>query len=149
VQALYHWDFGADQQFGEVDYSTDALQLSYWVDYWLGKTFPTSLGSQLLQFTSSDDADFETLAVVNNDNSVIVMIANHTVNASTDNNGPGVSKTVSVDVSALGTFSSGTLLTIDKNTSVANGPTATSMTPASQMTITLNGYSVGILSLKP
>ena len=149
VQALYHWDFGADQQFGEVDYSTDALQLSYWVDYWLGKTFPTSLGSQLLQFTSSDDADFETLAVVNNDNSVIVMIANHTVNASTDNNGPGVSKIVSVDVSALGTFSSGTLLTIDKNTSVANGPTATSMTPASQMTITLNGYSVGILSLKP
>ena len=97
----------------------------------------------------SDDADFETLAVVNNDNSVIVMIANHTVNASTDNNGPGVSKTVSVDVSALGTFSSGTLLTIDKNTSVANGPTATSMTTASQMTITLNGYSVGILSLKP
>ena len=149
VQALYHWDFGADKQFGEVDYSTDALQLSYWVDYWLGKTFPTSLGSQLLQFTSSDDADFETLAVVNNDNSVIVMIANHTVNASTDNNGPGVSKIVSVDVSALGTFSSGTLLTIDKNTSVANGPTATSMTPASQMTITLNGYSVGILSLKP
>jgi hypothetical protein len=149
VQALYHWDFGADQQFGEVDYSTDALQLSYWVDYWLGKTFPTSLGSQLLQFTSSDDADFETLAVVNNDNSVIVMIANHTVNASTDNNGPGVSKIVSVDVSALGTFPSGTLLTIDKNTSVANGPTATSMIPASQMTITLNGYSVGILSLKP
>ena len=149
VQALYHWDFGADQQFGEVDYSTDALQLSYWVDYWLGKTFPTSLGSQLLQFTSNDDADFETLAVVNNDNSVIVMIANHTVNASTDNNGPGVSKIVSVDVSALGTFSSGTLLTIDKNTSVANGPAATSMTPASQMTITLNGYSVGILSLKP
>src|SRR5580693_3448367 len=148
VQALYHWDFGADKQFGEVDYSTDALQLSYWVDYWLGKTFPTSLGSQLLHFTSSDDADFETPAVVNNDNSVIVMIANHTVNASTDNNGPGVSKTVSVDVSALGTFSSGTLLTIDKNTSVANGPTATSMTPASQMTITLNGYSVGILSLK-
>jgi len=149
VQALYHWDFGADQQFGEVDYNTDALQLSYWVDDWLGKTFPTSLGSQLLQFTSTDDADFETLAVVNNDNSVIVMVANHTVNASTDNNGSGVSKTVSVDISALGTFSSGTLLTIDKNTDVANGPTATSVTPASQMTITLNGYSVGILSLKP
>ena len=149
VQALYHWDFGADQQFGEVDYNTDALQLSYWVDYWLGKTFPTTLRSQLLQFTSSDDADFETLAVVNNDNSVIVMVANHAVNASTDNNGPGVSKTLSVDVSALGTFSSGTLLTIDKTTSVANGPTATSVTPASQMTITLNGYSVGILSLKP
>jgi hypothetical protein len=40
VQALYHWDFGADKQYGEVDYSTGTLQLSYWVDYWLGRMFP-------------------------------------------------------------------------------------------------------------
>jgi hypothetical protein len=149
VQALYHWDFDADQQYGEVNYNTDALQLSYWVDYWLGKMFPASAGSQSLQSTSTDDTDLETLAVINSDNSVVVMVANHAVNASTDNNGPGVSKTVAVDVSALGQFSSGSLLTIDENTSVTNGPAASSVAPAAQMTLTLNGYSVGFLTLKP
>jgi len=149
VQALYHWDFGADKQYGEVDYSTGDLQLSYWVDYWLGQMFPPNAGSQLLQATSTDDADLETLAVVNNDSSVVIMIANHTVDASTDNNGPGVSKDVAVDLSSLGTFSSGKLLTIDKDTSVANGPTETAVTPAAQITVTLNGYSVAFLRLTP
>lgn len=149
VQALYHWDFGADKQYGEVDYNTDTLQLSYWVDYWLGRSFPPGAGSQVLQHTSTDDSGLETLAVLNSDNSVVVMIANHAVDTSTDNNGPGVSKTVAVDVSALGSFSSANLLTIDLNTSVANGPSATSETVAPKITIDLNGYSVGILTLKP
>ncbi|MFZ0731638.1 MAG: glycosyl hydrolase [Candidatus Sulfotelmatobacter sp.] len=149
VQALYHWDFGADKQYGEVDYSSGALQLSYWVDYWLGQMFPSGAGSQLLQSTSTDGTDLETLAVVNSDNSVVIMIANHTVDASTDNNGPGVSKDVEVDVSALGTFSSAKLLVIDKDTSVAGGPNETAITPAAQMTVTLNGYSVAFLRLTP
>jgi hypothetical protein len=114
VQALYHWDFDADQQFGEVDYGTGAVQLSYWVDYWLGTSFPSNAGSQRLQYVSFDDADLETLALKNSDNSVVVMVANHAVNASGDNNGPGVLKTVARDLSALGTFSSGSLVTIDK-----------------------------------
>lgn len=150
VQALYHWDFDADTQFGEVDYNTAALQLSYWVDYWLGQMLPPNAGSRLLQYTSSDDADLETLPVINADGSVVVMVANHAVNApATDNNGPGVPFTVTVDVSALGTFSSGSLLIIDKNTSVADGPSATTVTPAARVTINLNGYAVGILALKP
>jgi hypothetical protein len=41
------------------------------------------------------------------------------------------------------------LLTIDKTTSVSSGPTAAAVTPAPQMTITLNGYSVAFLTLKP
>jgi len=41
------------------------------------------------------------------------------------------------------------LLTIDKNTNVASGPSASSVSPAAQITITLDGYSVGLLSLKP
>src|SRR6202167_3052330 len=41
VQALYHWDFGADAQFGEVNASTGQTQLSYWVDYWLQRMFPS------------------------------------------------------------------------------------------------------------
>ena len=149
VQALYHWDFGADQQFGEVDYNTDALQLSYWVDYWLGQEFPPDAGSQLLQFTSTDDTDLETLPVVNSDHSVVVMIANHALNSVTDNNGPGVKETIDVDVSALGTFSSANLLLIDKNTNVQMGPVATAIQPAGTIPVTLDGYSVGFLTLKP
>jgi hypothetical protein len=80
---------------------------------------------------------------------VVIMVANHAVNASGDNNGPGAARSVQVDVSALGNFSSGSLLTIDKNTSVSSGPTAAVVTPAKQMTFTLEGYAVGFLTLKP
>jgi hypothetical protein len=149
VQALYHWDFDADQQFGEVDYNTDALQLSYWVDFWLGQEFPADAGSQLLQFTSTDDTDLEALPVVNSDHSVVVMIANHALNSVTDNNGLGVKETINVDVSALGTFSSANLLVIDKNTNVQMGPVATAIQPAGTIQVTLDGYSVGFLTLKP
>ncbi len=149
VQALYHWDYDADQQFGEVNYDNGARQLSYWVDYWLGQEFPTTAGSKLLQYTATDDAELETLPVVNGDGSVVIMVANHAVNAPTDNNGPGAPRTVLVDVSALGTFSSGSLLTIDLNTSMATGPVAAAVTPTPQVTMTLNGYSVAFLTLKP
>jgi hypothetical protein len=149
AQALYHWDFGADKQYGEVDYSTGAPQLSYWVDYWLGKTFPPDAGWQVLQLMSSNVAELETLAVRNTDQSVVVMVANHAVDRSTDNDGTGVSKTVAVDVSALGTFSSASLVTIDLNTNPANGPAAKSVTVAPQITIDLNGYSVSFLTLQP
>ena len=149
VEELYHWDFDADKQYGEVDFNTDALQLSYWVDYELGQIFPPGAGSQLLTYIATDDGELETLPVINSDGSVVVMVANHVVNAASDNNGPGAPRSVLVDVSALGTFTSGTLLTIDQSTSVATGPVATAVTPAAQMTITLNGYSVAFLTLKP
>ncbi len=149
AQALYHWDFGADVQYGEVDYSTGDLQLSYWVDYWLGQKLPPGAGSQLLQFTSSDNADLETLPVVNSDGSVVVMVANHAVESAADNNGPGVPFSVTVDVSALGSFSSASLLIIDKDTNVAKGPADTQVTRGTKMTMDLNGYSVGFLTLKP
>jgi hypothetical protein len=77
-------------------------------------------------------------------------VANRAVNApSTDNNGPGSPRSVEVDVSALGSFSSASLLTIDKDTNIASGPVAATVTPAAQMTITLNGYSVAFLTLSP
>lgn len=147
--ALYHWDFDADQQFGEVDYGTGALQLSYWVDYWLGQIFPSPTGATVLQYTATDDAELETLPVVNSDGSVVIMVANHAVNAPGDNNGPGVPRSVQVDVSALGTFTSGGLLTIDKNTSVLSGPTVAAVTPAAKTTVMLEGYAVAFLTLKP
>jgi hypothetical protein len=150
IRALYHWDFAADPQFGEVNVSEQGqTQLSYWVDYWLQHTFPTPPGASLLQYTDTDDTEIETLPVMNSDGSVIVMMANHAVNAATDNNGPGAPRTVLVDVSALGTFSSGSLLTIDANTSPIMGPSPNSVAPAGQVTITFTGYGVAFLTLNP
>src|SRR5208282_5963214 len=133
IQALYHWDFAADAQFGEVNVANPPpaqLQLSYWVDYWLASMFPSSAGASILQFTNTDDAEIEVLAAQNPDGSVVIMLANHAVNAPTDNNGPGAPRTVGVDVSALGSFTSGSLLTIDAGTSVTAGPTATPVKPS-------------------
>jgi Glycosyl hydrolase catalytic core len=150
IRALYHWDYGADPQYGEVDYNTGGLQLSYWVDYWLGRLFPASPGSNLLEYSSTDNAELEVLPVVNGDKSVVIMVANHAVNdPMTDNNGPGAPRSVLLDVSALGTFSSGSLLLIDAKTSAVGGPTAAPVTPAAQMTISFGGYGVQFLTLKP
>lgn len=103
----------------------------------------------MLQYTSTDDAELETLPVVNGDGSVVIMVANHAVNASGDHNGPGAARSVQVDVSALGRALSGSLLMIDKHTMVSSGPTAAAESPPAQMTITLNRYAVAFLSLKP
>ena len=148
IQALYHWDFDADAQYGEVDYNSNTIQLSYWVDYWLARMFPLPPGTNILQSTNTDDADVEVLAVQNPDGSVVIMLSNHALNAPTDNNGPGAPRTASIDVSALGSFHSGSLLTIDANTNVTSGPTAVSVAPSPQMTVTLNGYGVAFLTLK-
>ena len=148
AQALYHWDFDADKQFGEVDYSTAAPQLSYWVDYWLARMFPSPPGAELLSYTTTDASDIEVLPVVNGDGSVVVMVANYAVKSSGDNNGPGAPRTILIDTAAWGNFSSGSLLTIDANTNVASGPVASAVTPASQISVTLNGYGVAFLTLK-
>jgi hypothetical protein len=152
VQALYHWDFAADAQFGEVNVTTSTaqLQLSYWTDYWLERMFPSPPGANLLNYTDTDSAEIETLPVMNSNGSVVVMVANHAVNApATDNNGPGAVRSVLIDTSALGNFSSASLLTIDASTNVATGPVASSVTPAAQMTINFTGYGVAFLTLTP
>jgi hypothetical protein len=148
AQALYHWDFDADKQFGEVDYSTGALQLSYWVDYWLERIFPSPPGAELLSYTTTDTSDIEVLPVVNGDGSVVVMVANYAVKSSGDNNGPGAPRTILIDTTAWGNFGSGSLLTIDANTNVASGPVPSAVTPAPQISVTLNGYGVAFLTLR-
>jgi hypothetical protein len=110
--------------------------------------FPDPPGASILQLTNSDDTEIEVLAVQNPDGSVVIMLANHAVNASTDNNGPGAPRTISIDVSALGSFTSGSLLTIDASTGVTVCPTATSVTPGPQMTVIFSGYGVAFLTLK-
>jgi hypothetical protein len=148
ARALYHWSFFGDAQGAEVNRTTDADQLPYWVDYWLVRDFPSPPGSNILAVTNSDAQDVEVLAVRNDDGSVAVMVANHAVASAQDNNGPGAPSTVQLDLSALGSFHTATELTIDARTDPTTGPGApTSITPTSTVTIKLPGYGVALLTM--
>jgi len=152
ARALYHWDYGADAQYGEVDYNSDNTYLSYWVDYWLGQMFPStpsSPGSDILQLAVTETSSAEIVATKNSDGSVVVMVADRAVHAPSDNNGAGDPRTVIVDTSALGTFSSATSLTIDAKTSVSSGPVPVSLTPGQKASVTLGGYGLTFLKWKP
>jgi hypothetical protein len=146
--ALDQWVFAGDSQYGELDDSTGKPRLSYWVDYWLQHKFPAPPGTALLHYNATDEAELETLAVQNGDGTVIVMVANHAVNAPTDNNGPGAPRSILVDVSQLPVFQTARLLTIDANTNLTNGPNEAVVGVASQIPITFNGYGVAFLTLK-
>jgi hypothetical protein len=148
-QALYHWDYDADQQFGEVSFDSGSIYLSYWVDQALGQMFPSATPPSILALTATDTSTVEVLATKNGDGSVVVMVADRAVHAASDNNGTGDPRTVVVDVSALGTFSSATTLTLDANTNIVTGPSAVAVSFTPQITITLGGYGVTFLTLKP
>jgi uncharacterized protein (TIGR03437 family) len=158
AQALYHWDFTSNAQFGETDASGNPT-LSYWVDYYLSHWLPSPPGQDILQTTASGcclwidhngemyGLDTHTLALRNPDGSVVLLLSNHAVkDIYTDNNGTGVSRTFSLDLSALGTFTSATLVTLDSAT-VLTGPALQSLTPSAQMQVTLPGYGAALLRL--
>ena len=158
AQALYHWDFSSNAQFGETD-SSGHPYLSYWVDYYLSHWLPSPPGQDILQTTSSGcclwithtggfyGLDTHTLALRNPDGSVVILMSNHAVkNIFTDNNGAGVSRTFALDLSALGTFTSATLVTLDAATP-SGGPALQSLTPSAQMQVTLPGYGAALLRL--
>lgn len=147
VTALYHWDFDADAQYGEVNSGTGAPYLSYWVDQALGTYFPPT--ADQLPMVSTQSSDVELLAAQRPDGSITVLVANHAVAASTDDNGAGAPRTVLLDVSALGSISSAQELTFDAATSAASQPQPATVTPQSVMSITLAGYGSVILILKP
>ncbi len=74
-------------------------------------------------------------------------MSNHAVlNALKDNNGAGASRTFTLDLSALGTFNSATLVTLDAGTPLS-GPLFTTPAPAAQMQVTLQGYGAALLRL--
>jgi uncharacterized protein (TIGR03437 family) len=158
VQALYHWDFSSNAQYGETDSSGDPT-LSYWVDYYLSHWLPSPPGQDILQTTASGcclwidhngalyGLDTHTLALRNPDGSVVILMSNHAVQKIyTDNNGTGISRTFALDLSALGTFTSATLVTLDAATP-ADGPQLQSLTPSAQMQVTLPGYGAALLRL--
>ncbi|MBV9180646.1 MAG: hypothetical protein JO356_04985 [Acidobacteria bacterium] len=148
ARALYHWDFAADAQYGELDASSGQPQLSYWVDFWLRNMFPAGSGQQWLQSVNSDAAEIEVLPVLNSDGSLVVMVANHAVRAPNDNNGSGLNAQISLDVSSAGSFTSASVLTIDAHTNASSGPNSVPISPHSPITIELNGYGVAFVSAK-
>jgi hypothetical protein len=148
ARALYHWDFDADAQFGEVDFATGNTQLSYWVDYWLAQMFPSGSGQRSLQFTNSNDGEIEVLPVINTDGSVVIMISNHAVASPNDNNGAGLTAKISLDVSSLGSFTSASQVMIDASTSPTTGPTAASISTQSPIAVNFNGYGVALIKLQ-
>ena len=149
AQLLHHWDFAADAQYGELDDQTGNNRLSYWVDKTLQQYFPaTTTGVDVLQATNSDNTNVEALAVKNADGSVVVMVSNHAVANASDNNGAGSPRDVTVDISALGNFSTATQLIIDANTNLTLGPVAQPLTFSPQLKLLLNGYGVVFLKLQ-
>jgi hypothetical protein len=152
-EALYHFLYEGSQAYGEVNSGSDAKTLAYWVDYWLARAFPwdgNSVGSTLYKTTTSESAaTMDVVATRNPDNSVAVMVTNYAVAAATDDNGSGVARTVILDLSALGTFSSATEIDLNGSTSVTAGPSATGITPTAVMTVTFSGYGASIFLFKP
>jgi hypothetical protein len=149
-QALYHWDYDADAQYGEADYGTGNKYLSYWVDYWLGQLYAqTPAAPDILTLTATETTTTEILATKNSDGSVLVMVVDRAVLSPSDNNGTGDLRTAVVDVSALGNFTTASQLNINAGTTVTNGPQPVSITATSKLTVNLPGYGVAFLILKP
>jgi hypothetical protein len=154
-QAYVHFDYEANfnaVQYAMVGRNSNYKYISYWVEYWLAHKFPwngVSPGPSILTLNATETSTVETLAIKNSDGSLVVMIANHAVNSSTDDNGPGAPRTMVVDVSSLGTFTAASELTIDANIDLVNGPGETAITPAQRIPVTLSGYGVTFVTLTP
>lgn len=94
-----------------MDYSSGNKRPSYWVDDWLAELYPESPAApDILALTVTETATVETLATKNGDGSVLVMIADRAVLSPADDNGTGDARTVVLDVSALGSFTSASQL---------------------------------------
>ncbi len=150
-QALYHWAYAADQQYGEVDGNSNTF-LSYWVDETLTQLYPTAPTDpalEILKLDATESSSVATLATRNADGQVVVMLVDRAVHAASDNNASGDPRTVIVDLSGLGSFSAASQIVLDASTSAASGPLPVFLPPASRMTVKLNGYGVAFLVLKP
>ena len=150
-QALYHWDCGADTPYSEVDYTTGNKYLSDWVDFTLSPPFPVTSTSSptILALESSDVSSTEFLATKNPHDSYVIVITDRAVHSSSDNNGPGDPRTVIVDVTALGNYSSVTQLTLQRDTDLTKGPQPMTLSPSPKLSVTLNGYGTAFLHVVP
>ena len=153
AQALYHWHYTGGPQYAELntDDTPAHLQLSYWLDLWLGKLFPPQeegqAPAQILSITNPDPTSIELFAVRQPTGKIIILFANHTVAHPSDDNGPGAPRTIQLDLSALGPHTTGTQLTFDAATNPLTGPEPKSVTPSWKIGLTLPGYGVTFLTL--
>jgi hypothetical protein len=149
VQALYHWHYTGGIQYAEFNTEdTPAhLQLSYWLDLWLGKLFPPETQAQILAISNPDPTNLELFAARQPSGQTTILFANHTVAHPTDDNGSGAPRTVLLDLSALSPLTSATLLTFNAKTSSLSGPVPQNVTPAAKIRLTLSGYGVTFLTL--
>ncbi|MFC6645294.1 glycosyl hydrolase [Granulicella cerasi] len=154
-QSLYHFLFNGSNQYGEVNNDSGASKLlSYWTDYELAHLFPwdgtAATGGTILTTTTSEiTPTVEPLIVRNADGSYTVMVTDYAVASTTDDNGSGAARTVKLDLTALGSFTSGTRVDLNSATSLTAGPTSTSFTPTATMTLNFTGYGTTFLTLKP
>jgi hypothetical protein len=152
-ESLYHFLYEGSLAYGEVNNANNTNLLSYWTDYWLERTFPwdgVSSGALLYKTTSTEPTPtVEILATRNADNSVSLMVTNYAVAAASDDNGAGAPRTVYVNLSALGTFSTATEVDLNAATSITTGPNTTTFTPATTLPLTFQGYGTSLFVLKP
>ena len=152
-QALYHFLFEGSTQYGEVSSTSDATLLSYWVDYWLQRTFPvvagTTASSILTVGNTQAKPDIEVLATRNADKSVSLLVSDVAIASATDNNGAGVPRTILINVSDLGAFTSATMVQLTATTPITTGPTQTTFSPGTTLSIALPGYGTALIRLIP
>ncbi|MFP5276418.1 MAG: hypothetical protein ACLGPM_04840 [Acidobacteriota bacterium] len=150
-RALYQWMFTGSTQYGETD-ANGTPYLSYWVDRSLENAFPAPPAGtppQILTTSLTDSDSLEVLAVKNASGVVTLMVVNHAVQATTDDNGAGAPRTVVVDLSRFNLFGAASLKTVDASTNLTTGPVSTAITPSSRITLTFNGYGTAFLTLTP
>jgi len=149
-QALFHWEYTGDKQYGEVS-TSGAPYLSYWVDRALANAFSSSAaGSQsMLSIASTDSSEVESMATVTSSGILRVLVVNRALASASDNNGTGAARTIVVDLTNYSLFYAASQTQVDANTSLTAGPPWAGVTPAARMTVTLPGYGMSILQLTP
>ncbi len=144
---LWHWSYAGGQQYGEMA-DDSSKYLSYWVDYYLSNLLG-QVPMDIINSTVTEPERIETFAAMKADGTRVIMLVNHDVASATDNNGPGVAKTVTLDLSGAGAFTTATLIAIDKNTNTTTGPVPQTLTPAGgKVTLTFPGYGVQFITLE-
>jgi hypothetical protein len=130
-------------QFGLVDDQTGAKTLPYWVQKTLNDAFPA--GSTMLS-SSSTNAGVQTLAAKRADGKISVLVVNRQLNSTTTKGGAGLPAVISVNVPGV-SASGATLQQIDRNTSVASGPSTTNLAATGPYQVSLPGFGFGVLTL--
>jgi hypothetical protein len=145
---LWQWGFFGGGQYGELHDDGSTKYLSYWVDYHLSHMFG-QVPMDIIHTSVSESNRIEMFAAMKADGTRVIMVVNRDVAASADNNGPGVPKTVTLDLTGAGSFTTATLIAIDKNTSATAGPSPQTLTPASgKVTLSFPGYGVQFVTLQ-